>query len=37
MEFGSLGGEEHDEHNGVGFMEIFEIFVTHDASFDGVY
>ena len=43
MEFGLLGGREEGEHSDVGFVEIYEIFVTMHTfflvtdSFDGVY
>ena len=43
MKFGSAGGREDAEHNGVGFVEISRIFTTWDTlffrtePFDGVY
>ncbi len=33
MEFGLSEGEDDDEQNGVGLVEIFETFVTQDDCF----
>ena len=36
MKFGSLGGGEHGEHNCIKFVEISELFATHNVfSFVG--
>ena len=36
MEFGLLDGGGDGEHNGVGFVDIFEIYATQDAFFFGM-